>query len=148
LLELGRRFLEEPAAAVKPAHDCVWLAVAGAHLAGQPLNHELTSLDARRMRTTTTAAEYQLFALDTVPPKPGLVHTPDAAGHAIEVEVWELTREAFGSFVQRVHAPMTIGMTKLADGSIVKGFTCEPHALESARDISHHGGWRAYRHSS
>jgi len=148
LLELGRRFVGEPEHGSRPAHDCVWLAVAGAHLAGQPLNHELTSRGARRIRTTRTAAEYRLYALDTVPPKPGLVHAPGEPAHAIEVEIWELTREAFGSFVAQIPAPMTIGMTRLADGSVVKGFSCEPHALQGAREISQFGGWRAFRASA
>jgi allophanate hydrolase len=148
LLELGRSFVAEPTENPKPAHDCVWLAVAGAHLSGQPLNHELTSRGAERIRTTKTAPEYKLYALDTVPPKPGLVHAPGEAAHAIEVEIWELTREAFGSFVANIPAPMTIGMTKLADGSLVKGFSCEPHALEGAREISQFGSWRAFRASA
>jgi allophanate hydrolase len=145
LLELGRSFGAEPTARHQPALDCVWVAVAGAHLSGQPLNHELTSRGAHRIRTTKTAPEYKLYALDTVPLKPGLVHTPGEAAHAIEVEIWELTREAFGSFVAAIPAPMTIGMTKLADGSLVKGFSCEPHALEGAHEISQFGSWRAFR---
>jgi allophanate hydrolase len=145
LMQLGRRFVAEPLVSQRPAHDCVWLAVAGAHLSGQPLNHELTSRGAQRIRTTKTAPEYRLYALDTVPPKPGLVHSPGEAAHAIEVEIWELTREAFGSFVANIPAPMTIGMTKLSDGSLVKGFSCEPHALEGAREISQFGSWRAFR---
>jgi allophanate hydrolase len=145
LLELGRRFAGEVEAPARPAHDCVRLAVAGAHLSGQPLNHELTSRGARRIRTTKTAPEYRLYALDTVPPKPGLVHVPSESAHAIEVEIWELTRQAFGAFVAQIPAPMTIGMTKLADGSLVKGFSCEPHALHGAREISQFGSWRAFR---
>jgi allophanate hydrolase len=148
LLELGRRFVGENQPAPRPAYDCVWLAVAGAHLSGQPLNHELTSRGARRIRTTKTATEYRLYALDTVPPKPGLVHAPGDNAHAIEVEIWELTREAFGSFVAQIPAPMTIGMSKLADGSLVKGFSCEPYALQGAREISQFGSWRAFRASA
>jgi allophanate hydrolase len=148
LMELGRRFTAEPADVLAPAHDCVWLAVAGAHLSGQPLNHELSSRGARRIKTTKTAPEYRLFALDTVPPKPGLVHAPGESAHAIEVEVWELTREAFGAFVAQIPAPMTIGMTKLADGSVIKGFACEPYALNGAREISQFGGWRGFRAST
>ena len=147
LLEVARRFVGEPEPQPAPAHGCVWLAVAGAHLSGQPLNHELTSLGASRIRTTKTAAEYRLYALDTVPPKPGLVHVPGEVAQAIEVEVWELSESAFGSFVARVPAPMTIGMTKLADGTLIKGFACEPYALKGARDISQFGGWRAFRSS-
>jgi allophanate hydrolase len=40
---------------------------------------------------------------------------------------------------------MTIGMTRLADGSLVKGFACEAYALHGAREISQFGGWRAFR---
>ncbi len=148
LLELGRSLAGEATVAARPAPGCVWLAVAGAHLSGQPLNHELVSRGARRVRTTTTSPEYRLYALDTVPAKPGLVFSPADGGRAIEVEIWELTREAFGSFVAQIPAPMTIGMTRLADGSLVKGFSCEPFALTGALDISELGGWRAFRRRS
>jgi allophanate hydrolase len=148
LLEVARLFAGESISASQPKPGCVWLAVAGAHLSGQPLNHELSSRGARRVRTTKTAAEYRLYALDTIPPKPGLVHTPGEAGHAIEVEIWELGAEAFGDFVAHVPAPMTIGMTRLSDGSLVKGFGCESYALSGAREISQFGGWRAFRAST
>jgi allophanate hydrolase len=125
--------------------DLVLLAVAGAHLSGMPLNHELTSRGASLVRTAKTSAEYQLFALaGTVPPKPGLVHRPGFAGPGIEIEVWALDREAFGSFVANVPAPMTIGTVTLEDGLRVKGFSCEPHALEGSPEITHFGGFRAY----
>lgn len=144
LLELGRRFLGEPSHPWQgPALGCVWLAVAGAHLSGQPLNHELTNRGARRIKTTRTAAEYQLFALPTTPPKPGLVHAP-GAGQAIEVEIWELDERAFGSFCAAIPAPMTIGTTRLEDSSLVKGFSVEPHALQGAQEISAFGSWRGY----
>ena len=83
-----------------------------------------------------------------MPSKPGLVHVPHESAHASEVEIWELTRQAFGAFVAQIPAPMTIGMTKLADGSLVKGFSCEPYALHGAREISQFGGWRAFRASA
>lgn len=145
LLELAQRQRGEAANPLRsPAPGFVWLAVAGAHLSGQPLNRELTCRGARLLQTTRTAAEYRLFALDTIPPKPGLVHAPHGAGTSIEVEVWELDQQAFGSFVAEIPAPMTIGSTRLLDGNTVKGFSCEPHALEGAREISEHGGWRAF----
>ena len=67
-----------------------------------------------------------------------------SGGSAIEVEVWELTAEAFGQFMKGVPAPMTIGTCILEDGSKVLGFGCEPVALEGATDITEFGGWRAY----
>lgn len=144
LLELAARAAGKPAPAPSaPKKGRVWLAVAGAHLSGQPLNHELTTRGARLVRETRTAQEYQLFALRTTPPKPGLVHSP-GEGRAIDVEVWELDEGAFGSFVAAVPAPMTIGTVALEDGARVKGFSCEPRALVAAEDISRFGGWVRY----
>jgi allophanate hydrolase len=145
LLELGRRWASVRPRTSAPMAGCVWLAVAGAHLTGEPLNHELTERGARRVRTSHTAPEYRLYALETEPPKPGLVRVPGQAGAAIEVEVWELTERAFASFAAALPPPMTIGSLELDDGSTVRGFACEAYALGGARDITQHGGWRAFR---
>ncbi|TWP52280.1 allophanate hydrolase [Lentzea tibetensis] len=118
------------------------IAVVGAHLSGQPLNHELVSRGAVLVSSTKTASAYRLFALDTSPPKPGLVRAGDGA--AVEAEVWELPVSAFGSFVAGVPAPMAIGKVELADGTWVPGFTCEPFAVSGAQDITSYGGWRAF----
>lgn len=121
------------------------IAVVGAHLAGEPLNHQLTSAGARLARACRTAARYRLYALPkTAPPKPGLVRSDDGGGVAVEVEVWELPAEAFANFVARIPAPLCIGKLELEDGSEVSGFLCEPHATVGATDISAFGGWRAY----
>ncbi len=121
----------------------VLLAVVGAHLSGQPLNHELTSRGARLVRRTTTAPHYRLVALaDTDPPRPGLVRSPD--GHPIEVEVWSVPEYLLGGFVAGVPAPLAIGQVELADRRWVSGFVCEAVALDGATDITHHRGWRSY----
>jgi allophanate hydrolase len=123
----------------------VLVAVVGAHLTGQPLNGQLTERQGRRVRTCHTAPIYRLHALNgTVPPKPGLERLADGGGHAIEVEVWALSTEAFGSFVALIPSPLGVGTLRLEDGTDVKGFICEPYALASAHDISSFGGWRAY----
>jgi allophanate hydrolase len=127
------------------AAEEILLAVAGAHLSGLPLNHQLTSRAARLVRTTTTSPAYRFYALHgTTPPKPGLVKSPGFEGPGVEVEVWALTREAFGAFVAEVPAPMVIGTVELADGTLVKGFLCEPHALAESPEITQFGGFRAY----
>jgi allophanate hydrolase len=119
------------------------LAVVGAHLTGQPLNHQLTDLGAVLVATTTTAPEYRLFALDSTPPKPGLLRAP-GGGRPIEVEVWALDHAGLGAFVAAVPAPLGVGRVTLADGSEVTGFLCEPYALDGAPEITHLGGWRAH----
>jgi allophanate hydrolase len=127
-----------------PAADEVTIVVAGAHLSGMVLNHELTALGGRLVRASNTAPDYRLFALATTPPKPGLVRAPGFAGGGIAVEVWVLSPENFGRFVAALPPPMGIGKVSLQDGSVHPGFLCEAHALEGAKDITEFGGWRAY----
>ncbi|AXG76993.1 allophanate hydrolase [Streptomyces paludis] len=125
----------------------VRLAVVGAHLTGQPLNGQLLALGARPVRTTKTAPVYRLYALDTVPPKPGLVHVDPsgtAEGAAVEAEIWELPPQGLGALTAALPRPMAIGRVELADGTAVAGFLCEPSALTDAKDITEYGGWRAY----
>ncbi|MET7621077.1 allophanate hydrolase [Streptomyces sp. NPDC005408] len=125
------------------------LTVVGAHLSGQPLNHQLLALGARLTATTTTAPAYRLFALRTDPPKPGLVHvgTGESGGRKIEAEIWELPPEGLGALTAALPRPMAIGRVELADGTTTPGFLCEPSALYDAEDITEYGGWRAYRNS-
>ncbi|HWE00925.1 MAG TPA: allophanate hydrolase [Tepidisphaeraceae bacterium] len=137
-----------PAPIGTPAAPLIKLAVVGAHLSDQPLNHQLTNLDAHLLQTCKTASCYKLFALANVqPPKPGLQRTSDQSGAAIEVEVWEMTAEAFGKFVASVPPPMVIGTVRLEDNQEVKSFLCEPYAIAGARDITHLGGWRNFLRS-
>ena len=120
------------------------LAVCGAHMSGLSLNHELTSRGARRISAVTTAPLYGLYALPGGPPeRPGLVRRT-TGGAPIEVEVWELAEDAFGSFVAGVPAPLSIGRVALADGTTVAGFLCEGYATADAQDITSYGGWRRY----
>jgi allophanate hydrolase len=122
----------------------VEVAVVGAHLSGQPLNGQLIERDAKLIETTRTAGGYRLYALaGTTPPKPGLLFDGSGPG-AIEVEVWEMDAERFGSFVALIPAPLGIGTVTLADGRTVKGFVCEAHAARGAEDITAFGGWRAW----
>ena len=142
---LGQRLAATPPIdpAGPGAGGAVRVAVCGAHMAGLPLNHQLTERGGRLRRCCRTAASYRLFALAGGPPaRPGLLRT--GPGAAIEVEVWELPTAAFGSFVAAVPAPLGIGTIELEDGEHVKGFLCEAHATAGARDITELGGWRRY----
>ncbi len=135
-----------PAAARPPSAPpgCIAIAVVGAHLSGMALNHELTARGGIFVKAARTEPVYRLYALPGGPPhRPGLVRT-DAGGAAIETEVWALPAAAFGEFVAAIPAPLGIGTLRLADGTAVKGFLCEPVAIDGARDISAFGGWRTY----
>jgi allophanate hydrolase len=121
------------------------LAVVGAHLSGMPLNSELTSLGARLLEETTTAADYRLFALaGTQPAKPGLLRVANGGGSAITIEIWAMPSKNFGRFIAAVPAPLSIGTLTTRDGRGVKGFLVEAAATAGARDISSFGGWRAF----
>ena len=136
-----------PADAPAPGNDFIDVMVCGAHLSGLPLNKQLLDRGARHVATTRTAPVYRFYALPGGPPfRPGLVRVSDD-GCAIEVEVWRVPAEHFGSFVAGIPAPLGIGKVKLEDGSEVSGFLCEPLGLEGAADISALRGWRAYLES-
>ncbi|MSQ20195.1 MAG: allophanate hydrolase [Betaproteobacteria bacterium] len=120
------------------------VAVVGAHLAGMPLHHQLVDRGCRLLERTTTSPDYRLYALPgTTPPKPGLARV-DANGVAIEVEVYEMPEGAVGSFLALIAPPLGLGTVRLASGTAVTGFICEPAGLLGASDISAFRGWRAY----
>ncbi len=160
LAELGQRYhlasgmtqgatgLPLPSAQTIPgltASGTVKLAVVGAHLSGMPLNGQLTERGATLVCASQTAAHYRLYALPgTVPPKPGMLRVAEQRGARIDVEVWQMPTEHYGSFVALIPSPLCIGTLELADGSAVQGFLCEAQATTGAQDISQFGGWRAY----
>jgi allophanate hydrolase len=120
------------------------LFVAGAHLAGMPLNPQLTERGARLLGEARTAPKYRLYALATEPPKPGVVRVA-ADGASLPGEIWALSPAALGTFLAAIPQPMALGEVELDDGRTVVGFLCEPLALDGAEDITAYGGWRAYR---
>lgn len=122
----------------------VELLVVGAHLSGQPLNHQLIAAGASLIGDVQTSSDYRLFALDTVPPKPGLVRV-DGGGIPIAGELWRVPAAGFAGFVAALPEPMGIGAVRLEDGRSAAGFLCERVALDGAEDITAFGGWRTYR---
>jgi allophanate hydrolase len=123
------------------------LLVVGAHLTGQPLNGQLVSAGGSFAGAVTTAPSYRLFALETTPPKPGMLRV-SSGGASVTGEVWTLPAAGFARFVAALPAPMTIGRVTLSDGRDVAGFLCEPIATENAADITRHGGWREWLDST
>ena len=119
------------------------LAVAGLHLSGQPLNHQLLELGARLAGTFRTVPRYRLYALERPGRRfPGIVRAE--SGAALELEVWEMTPAALGAFLERVIEPLCIGTLELESGEKVKGFLCEGWAVADALDITQMGSWRAF----
>ncbi|SHK93038.1 allophanate hydrolase [Bradyrhizobium lablabi] len=146
-LPMGARGL--PQAPLAPlsanvAAEEIAIAVVGAHLSGMALNGELKGFGGRLLEATSTAPDYRLYALETTPPKPGMLRVQAGSGSSIELEIWALPAAAFGKFVAAIPPPLSIGTIRLADGRGVKGFLVEAADINGARDISAFSGWRAF----
>ena len=121
--------------------------VCGAHLTGLPLNWQLTERGAARLEKTKTAKKYRFYALAGGPPyRPGLIRN-ESNGVAVDVEVWSVPEDQFGSFVANIPAPLGIGKVELKDGRWLPGFICEPYVITDAQDISEFGSWVKYLES-
>jgi allophanate hydrolase len=145
LITLSERLMAERISAPARAPGCVLVAVVGAHLSGQPLNHQLIDRGALLVRACRTTPNYRLFALPrTTPPKPGLVRVEGYAGPGVEVELWSVPEDRFGGFVAAIPSPLAMGSVQLDTGEWVSGFGCEPAAVAGAEDITVFGGWRGY----
>jgi allophanate hydrolase len=122
------------------------LVVFGAHLRGQPLNHQLRELGARYLDDVRTVPEYRMVVLPGRPPKPGIVHDPDRGGSLL-AERWALSAAGLGDFLGALPDPMRLGPVRLEDGNSCVGFYCDPVAALDAPDITHLGSWRSYLES-
>jgi allophanate hydrolase len=113
----------------------------GAHMAGLPLNGQITSLGGRFLHEAQTSPAYRLFALGN---RPGMVRAE--AGAAIAGEVWALPTSAIGALLAQVPPPLGFGSVLLEDGPCL-GFLAEQAGIGDAPDITHLGGWRAWLRS-
>jgi allophanate hydrolase len=117
------------------------LVVVGAHRKGQPLMAELEQRGAFWDGPVALAPRYRMVALDTQPPKPGLVRSDDGA--ELVAERWLLSEAALGSFLAELPEPMLLGSVLLNDGSTAVGFACDAVAASRGMDITHFGDWLA-----
>lgn len=75
------------------------LVLAGAHMSGLALNHQVVGLGAAFVRTVRTAPLYKMYSLG---PRPALIRqgadvsSCGGEGHAFEVEVWAFPIERVG----------------------------------------------------
>ncbi|MEU4194974.1 allophanate hydrolase [Kribbella sp. NPDC026611] len=141
LIDLAARWCGEPVPAAQSTD--ILLAVAGAHLSGQPLNDQLVRRGARLAFTARTAPSYRMYLTDG--PRPALTRVltgPDGPG--IEVEVWSLPAAEVGGFAGTIDPPLALGPLDLADGRRVLGFVGTADAADPSRDITAAGSWRAY----
>ncbi|MCP1411845.1 allophanate hydrolase [Paenarthrobacter sp. A20] len=118
------------------------LVVVGAHRKGQPLAAELERRGAFWDGRVVTAARYRMVALETTPPKPGVVRSEHGAG--LVAERWLLSEAGLGSFLAELPEPMLLGSITLDDGSKAVGFACDAVAAAEGRDITEYRDWIKY----
>jgi len=135
----GRAAAERLPWPVAAGAQAVPLVVVGAHRTGQPLVGELERRGAFWDGPVTLAPRYRMVALDTQPPKPGVVRSNDGA--ELAAERWLLSQAALGSFLAELPEPMLLGSVLLNDGSTAVGFACDAVAASLGRDITHFGDW-------
>ncbi|WP_096085132.1 allophanate hydrolase [Agaribacterium haliotis] len=138
----GKMHTASPLYAQAKQSKTIDVIVCGAHLSGQALNWQLIERGASIKQRGTSAAAYKLWALRDGK-RPAMTRD-ERNGKKIEIEVWSVPEENFGSFVDGIPAPLGIGKVETSDGLWLSGFICEHSGLEGARDITDFGGWRAW----
>ncbi|HET6953362.1 MAG TPA: amidase family protein, partial [Acidimicrobiales bacterium] len=122
----------------------VALVVAGAHLRGEALEHQVVDCGGVWQATARTAPVYALHLVTESPPRPGLVRCA-GAGAAIEVDVWALPPAGWARFVAAGVPGLAVGRVEMADGRALPGFVAAAEEAAGRPDLTPYGGWRAWR---
>ena len=117
------------------------LAVNGTLMRGLELNPNMLAAGATFVREDHTDACYRIWSIGDR--HPAMLRTP-GAGTRVALEVWSVPLEGLASILQNEPPGLAIGKVLLQDGSIVLGVLGEPFLCEGQREITQHGGWRAY----
>ena len=118
------------------------LAVNGTLMRGLSLNGNLVSVGATFDREATTIPSYRLWSIDD-DRHPAMVRVSQG-GAAIAVEVWQVPAAGLATILLSEPPGLAIGKVRLADGQETLGVLGEPALCEGQREITAHGGWRAY----
>ena len=121
--------------------DTVLLAVNGTLMRGLELNPNLIRAGATFVREDHTDACYRIWSIDDR--HPAMMRTP-REGTSVALEVWQVPAEGLAGILLSEPPGLAIGKVVLRDGSIVLGVLGEPFLCEGKREITAHGGWRAY----
>jgi gamma-glutamylcyclotransferase (GGCT)/AIG2-like uncharacterized protein YtfP len=119
----------------------VLLAVNGTLMRGLELNGNLVAAGATFVREARTAPVYRLWSI--ADRHPAMIRV-GAGGAAVAVEVWEVPPEGLASILLKEPPGLCIGKVRLDDGGEMLGVLGEPALCEGMREITEHGGWRAY----
>lgn len=133
--------LDEARPLLKESGLTVRLAVNGTLMRGLELNRNLIAAGASFACETTTAPQYRLWSIDDR--HPAMIRVAQG-GAAIAVEVWEVPVAGVAAILLAEPRGLCVGRVRLADGEETLGVLGEPTLCEGQREITKHGGWRAY----
>lgn len=117
------------------------LAVNGTLMRGLELNPNLLAVNAKFLREAKTVPSYRLWSIGDRHPA---MQRVASGGVSVDVEVWEVPNEGVADILLKEPPGLAIGKVSLADGEEVLGVLGEAILCEGAKEITQHGGWRAY----
>jgi gamma-glutamylcyclotransferase (GGCT)/AIG2-like uncharacterized protein YtfP len=123
------------------AADALVLAVNGTLMRGLELNGNLLRAGARFLREARTAPAYRLYSIGDVHPA---MQRVAEGGVCVALELWELPAANVARVLREEPAGLCVGKVELEDGAQVLGVLGEAWLCARGRDITTHGGWRAY----
>ena len=118
------------------------LAVNGTLMRGLELNQNLLTAGATFIRDAHTAPAYRLYSIGDR--HPAMVRVAEA-GVSVALELWSVPLAGLVSVLLNEPPGLCIGKVVLSDGEQVLGVLGEPYLCAGQREISQHGGWRAYQ---
>ena len=119
----------------------IHLAVNGTLMRGLELNPNMIGVGATFVREAATLSAYRLWSIDDR--HPAMIRVA-SGGVSVAVEVWAVPPEGLATIMMQEPPGLCIGKVTLADGDEVLGVLGEPLLCEGQREITQHGGWRAY----
>ena len=143
----GTRIVGDNAATTPaPEHTdsgSVLLAVNGTLMRGLKLSPNMAAAGAAFVREdSATEPVYRIWTVND--DHPAMIRVTDGSGVAVAVEVWLVPAAGLAGILLNEPPGLSIGKVNLADELTVLGVIAEPALVEGQREISHHGGWRAY----
>jgi hypothetical protein len=119
----------------------VHLAVNGTLMRGLELNPNMLSAGATFVREAATVPTYRIWSIGDR--HPAMIRVA-AGGVSVALEVWAVPPDGLAQILMQEPPGLCIGKVKLLDGEEVLGVLGEPLLCEGQREITQHGGWRAY----
>ena len=119
----------------------VKLAVNGTLMRGLELNPNMITAGATFVREAVTVSAYRLWSINDR--HPAMIRVA-SGGASVAVEVWAVPPDGLAKILLQEPPGLCIGKVTLADGEEVLGVLGEPLLCAGQREITQHGGWRAY----